>query len=70
MRKLFCAVGLFFLCIGFLVAQEQKTEEVRLTLHECLEIALEKNLDITVEAFNPEIQEFSLRQTRLFLGSS
>jgi len=64
MRKLFCAVGLFVLCIGFLVAQEQKTEDIRLTLHECLEIALEKNLDISVEAFNPEIQEFSLRQAK------
>ena len=66
MRKLFCAVGLFVLCIGFLFAQEQKTEEIRLTLHECLEIALEKNLDISVEAFNPEIQEFSLRQSKDF----
>jgi outer membrane protein TolC len=64
MRKLFCAVGLFVLGIGFLFAQEQKTEEIRLTLNECLEIALEKNLDISVEAFNPEIQEFSVRQAR------
>lgn len=64
MRKLFCAVGLFVLCLGFLFAQEQKTEEIRLTLNECLEIALEKNLDISVEAFNPEIQEFSLRQAK------
>ncbi len=66
MRKLFCAAGLFVLCFGFLFAQEQNTEEIRLTLHECLEIALEKNLDITVEAFNPEIQEFSLRQAKDF----
>jgi len=66
MRKLFCAVGLFVLCLGFLFAQEQKTEGIRLTLNECLEIALEKNLDISVEAFNPEIQEFSLRQSKDF----
>lgn len=66
MRKLFCAVGLFVLCIGFLFAQEQKKEEISLTLNECLEIALEKNLDISVEAFNPEIQEFSLRQAKDF----
>jgi outer membrane protein TolC len=67
MRKLFCAVGLFVLCIGFLFAQEQKTEGIRLTLNECLEIALEKNLDISVEAFDPEIQEFSVRRSKEFL---
>jgi len=66
MRKFICAAGLFVLCLGFLFAQEQKTEEIRLTLNECLEIALEKNLDISVEAFNPEIQEFSLRQSKEF----
>jgi outer membrane protein TolC len=66
MRKLFCAVGLFVLFISFLFPQEQKTEEIRLTLNECLGIALEKNLDISVEAFNPEIQEFSLRQSKEF----
>jgi len=64
MRKLFCAVGLFVLCMGFLFAQEQKTEGIRLTLHECLEIALEKNLDISVEAFSPEIREYSIRESR------
>ena len=64
MKRLFCAVGLIILGIGFLFAQEQKTDEIRLTLHECLEIALEKNLDISVKAFEPEIQEFSLRQAK------
>ena len=64
MKKLFCAVGLFVLGIGFLFAQEQKSEEIRLTLQECLEMALEKNLDISVKAFEPEIQEFSLRQAK------
>ncbi len=64
MKKLVCAVGIFVLGIGFLFAQEQKTEEIRLTLHECLEMALDKNLDISVRAFEPEIQEFSLRQAK------
>lgn len=64
MKKLFCAAGIFILGIGFLFAQEQKTEEIRITLHECLEMALEKNLDISVKAFEPEIQEFSLRQAK------
>ena len=66
MKKLFCAVGLIVLGIGFLFAQEQKTEETRLTLQECLEIALEKNLDISVSAMDPEILEFSLRRTKEF----
>jgi outer membrane protein TolC len=64
MRKVFCAAGLFVLCLGFLFAQEQKTEEIRMTLHECLEMALEKNLDISVRAFNPEIQEYAVRQAK------
>jgi len=64
MKKLFCAVGVLILGICFLFAQEQKTEEIRLTLQECLEIALEKNLDISVSAIDPEIQEFSLRRSK------
>lgn len=64
MKKLFCAAGIFVLGIGFLFAQEQKTEEIRLTLQECLEMALRNNLDISVKAFEPEIQEFSLRQAK------
>jgi outer membrane protein TolC len=64
MRKLFCAAGLFVLCLGFIFAQEQKTEGIRLTLEKCFEIALEKNLDIAVEAFNPEMSEHSIRKAR------
>jgi len=64
MKKLFCAVGVLILGICFLFAQEQKTEEIRLTLQECLEMALEKNLDISVSAIDPEIQEFSLRRSK------
>jgi outer membrane protein TolC len=37
---------------------------LNLTLAECLEKALKANLDLTIEAFNPEIAEASLQQTR------
>ena len=66
MKKLFCVAGIFVLGIGFLFAQEQKTEEMRLSLHECLEMALEQNLDISVSAIDPEILEFSLRRSKEF----
>jgi outer membrane protein TolC len=35
-----------------------------LTLAECLERALKANLDLTIDAFSPEIAEASLRETR------
>ena len=64
MKKIIYSLGLGFLCVCFLFAQEQKPDELRLTLNECLVKALENNLDISVDAFTPEIREYSMRESR------
>jgi outer membrane protein TolC len=64
MKKTVYSLGLGLVCLGFLFAQEQKPGELRLTLNECLVKALENNLDISVGAFTPEIQEYSIRESR------
>ncbi len=64
MKRLVSLLGLVFFCLSFLASQEQKPGELQLTLKECLVMALEKNLDISVEAFAPEIQAYSIREAR------
>jgi outer membrane protein TolC len=64
MKKIMYSLGLGLLCMSFLFAQEQKPDELRLTLNECLVRALENNLDISVDAFTPEIREYSIRESR------
>ena len=64
MKKIMVTMGLIFFCFGFLFPQEQKPEKISLTLNECLLKALEDNLDISVEAFRPDISEFSIRAFR------
>jgi outer membrane protein TolC len=64
MKKIIYSLGLVFLCVCFLFAQDQKPDELRLTLNECLIKALENNLDISVDAFTPEIREYSIQESR------
>ncbi|MFZ2055002.1 MAG: TolC family protein [Candidatus Aminicenantales bacterium] len=64
MRKPLLFAGLVFLCPFFLQAQERPIERVELTLRDCLLKALEENLDIAVQAIEPEISSFSLRQQK------
>lgn len=64
MKKLTLTTVLAFFCFAFLFSQEQKPEQLRLTLNDCLIKALENNLDISVEAYRPEINEFSIREYR------
>lgn len=64
MRRLILTVGLIFLCFCFLFSQEKNPEKIQLKLMDCMLKALEKNLDISVEAFRPDISEFSIRQSR------
>ena len=64
MRKPLLFAGLIFLCLSFLQAQERPVEKVELTLEDCLLKALEDNLDIAAQAFDPDISSFSLRQQK------
>jgi len=64
MRKPLLFAGLIFLCLSFLQAQERPVEKVELTLEDCLLKALKDNLDIAVQAFDPDISSFSLRQQK------
>ncbi len=64
MKKLIRTVGLTFFCLSFLFAQEQSPDQIRLTLNDCLIKALKNNFDILVEAFTPEISEFTIREYR------
>lgn len=57
------------LIIGILVtgfvfsapAQETQREEREITLEECIQLALENNLDIRIQRYNPQIANFSLQ---------
>jgi len=64
MKKLLLTIGLIFFCVSFLLPREQKAERITLTLDDCILKALENNLDISVEAFNPEISEVSIIASR------
>lgn len=64
MKKAIFIASLIFFCLAFVFSQEKESEAIRLTLNDCLLKTLENNFDILVEAVNPEIREFSLRQSR------
>jgi outer membrane protein TolC len=64
MKKSLLFAGLVLVFLGFLEGQELPLEKVELTLRDCLLKALEDNLDIAVQSFDPEISSFSLRQQK------
>lgn len=64
MKKSRLLVGAIIACVALLHAQEKPAETVQLTLKDCILKALEDNLDIAVQAYDPEISELSLNQTR------
>ena len=64
MKKSLLFAGLISIGLSFLPAQERPLEKVELTLKDCLLKALEGNLEIAVQAFEPEIALFSLRQQK------
>ncbi len=64
MRKLLLFAWLIFVGWGFLQAQEAVPEKVELTLRDCLLKVLENNLDIAVQAYDPEIFSFSVSQKK------
>jgi outer membrane protein TolC len=64
MKKPFIIAGLICVCLGFARAQERSPEKIELTLQDCLLKALENNLEIAVQALDPEISSFSLRRQK------
>lgn len=64
MRKLLLLAGLIFACLSSLSAQERPLEKIELTLKDCLMKALESNLDIAVQAVEPEILSSALREQK------
>ncbi|MGB7295216.1 MAG: TolC family protein [Candidatus Aminicenantales bacterium] len=64
MKKALIIAGLFFFGLSFAGAQVRPVEEIKLTLKDCLLKALEANLDIAVQAIEPEISSFSLKQQK------
>lgn len=64
MKKITILIGLVLICMTFLFTQEQPVKPVKITLQDCILQALENNLDITIQAYNPEISEVGIRQAK------
>lgn len=64
MRRIILTLGLVLFTSVFLFAQEQKDEEISLTLMDCILKALKDNIDITIDAYNPDISEFAVKRSR------
>lgn len=64
MKKFMLTIWFLFFCFVFLSSQVKKGERIELTLNECIVKALENNLDISVETYNPEISEASISQAK------
>ena len=59
---LFCAAVVF--CFCHLYPQQQPAETVQLTLRDCILKAMEDNLDIAVQSYDPAISDLSVRQAK------
>ncbi|MCJ7579211.1 MAG: hypothetical protein MUP98_01605, partial [Candidatus Aminicenantes bacterium] len=64
MKRKITILCLSLLLVSFAFTQEQKIEKIELSLRDSILKALESNLDIKVQAFNPEISEVSIIQAR------
>lgn len=64
MKKTMLLIGVIIFCLGYLYSQEKAMETVRLTLKDCILKAMEDNLDIAVQAYDPEISELSIHQAK------
>jgi len=61
-KTVFMVVIVF--CLGHLYSQEKAIETVRLTLKDCILKAMEDNLDIAVQAYDPAISDLSVNQAK------
>lgn len=64
MKKLLFTVALMGGCLFFTFAQTEKAEKLELSLVDCIRTTLENNLDIKVQAFNPQINGLSVSQEK------
>ncbi|MCP2520598.1 TolC family protein [Candidatus Aminicenantes bacterium AC-708-M15] len=56
-----------FLCFSLIFAQstnEQKTKELHLSLQDCIAYAIENNLDLAVQIYNPELADIEVAQAK------
>lgn len=64
MKKTTVFVVVMFFCFGFLYSQEKTVQPVQLSLEACILKAMEDNLDIAVQAYDPEISDLSINQAK------
>ncbi len=64
MKRKIAIISLSLLWVSFAFSQEPKTEKIELSLRDSILKALEGNLDIKVQAYNPEISGISVSQAR------
>jgi len=61
---IFSAFLALFFCLPQTFSREQKAEKLSLTLKECIIKALANNLDLSIEAFNPDIDDASISASK------
>lgn len=64
MKKTVILFGIILMFTAFLYSQEKTAEKIQFTLKDCILKALEDNLDIAVQAYDPAISDLSVNQAR------
>ena len=64
MKKAVILSGIIFMLVVVLYSQEKTVETIQLTLEDCILRAMEDNLDIAVQTFDPAIADLSVIQAR------
>jgi outer membrane protein TolC len=64
MKKTTLCLAAIALCFCSLYPQEKSAETIPLTLKDCILKAMEENLDIAVQAYDPAISEISVTQAK------
>ncbi len=64
MKRTVIPTCLFIMLVSLGFTQEPKTEKLEFSLNDCIRKALEGNLDIKVQAINPEISKMSISQAK------
>jgi outer membrane protein TolC len=64
MKKTTPFIAIFIFCFGQLFPQEKPAETIQLSLKDCIVKAMEDNLDIAVQAYDPAISDLSVRQAK------
>jgi outer membrane protein TolC len=67
--KKFSTLIILILCISLAFAQsktEKKTKELHLSLQDCIAAALENNLDLAVQVYNPELADIEITLAKEF----